>query len=89
MRGGWPSQPSTLQGVQFPQLNRPRSRPVCYRQPLLQWHQIGKPNYSQRESIAIPFSKPDFLSSKPYLVLVGTQNKSELWVSACLNPNSL
>jgi hypothetical protein len=47
---------------------------------LLQWHQIGKPNYFLRESMAIPFSKPDFLSSKPYLVLVGTQNKSELGV---------
>jgi hypothetical protein len=54
--------------------------PFCCGQPLLRWHQIlkGKPNDSLCESVAIPFSKPDFSSCKLCLVIFGTQNKSGL-----------
>jgi hypothetical protein len=38
----------------------------------------GQPHDSLCEGVPIPFCKPDLSSSKPYLVLVGTQNTIDL-----------
>ncbi len=58
---------------------RPGHNLLCYRQPLLRWHEIhkGQPYDSLGEGVTIPFGKPDFLVLKPYLVFAGAQNQRD------------